>query len=56
MDLSVARTIPLANGILTVENDAQAWTRARVSELNKGGGAAEAVLAVIRIRRRFEEA
>ncbi len=56
MDLSVTRTIPLANGILTVENDAQAWTRARVSELNKGGGAAEAVLAVIRVRRRFEEA
>ncbi|MET0429276.1 MAG: 6,7-dimethyl-8-ribityllumazine synthase [Microvirga sp.] len=56
MDLSVARAIPLANGILTVENDAQAWTRARVVELNKGGGAAEAVLAVIRIRRRFEEA
>jgi 6,7-dimethyl-8-ribityllumazine synthase len=56
MDLSVSRPIPLANGILTVENDAQAWTRARVSELNKGGGAAEAVLSVIRIRRRVQEA
>src|SRR4051812_19805398 len=51
MDLSVARRIPLANGILTVENDAQAWTRARVNELNKGGGAAEAALAVLRIKR-----
>jgi 6,7-dimethyl-8-ribityllumazine synthase len=56
MDISVNRPIPLANGILTVENDAQAWTRARVGELNKGGGAAEAVLAVIRIRRRLQEA
>jgi 6,7-dimethyl-8-ribityllumazine synthase len=55
MDLSVARAIPLANGILTVENDEQAWTRARVNELNKGGGAAEAALAVLRIKRHVEE-
>jgi 6,7-dimethyl-8-ribityllumazine synthase len=55
MDLSVARGIPLANGILTVENDEQAWTRARVNELNKGGGAAEAALAVLRIKRRLQE-
>jgi 6,7-dimethyl-8-ribityllumazine synthase len=54
MDLSVARRIALANGILTVENDAQAWTRARVSELNKGGGAAEAALAVLRIMRQVQ--
>ena len=56
MDLSVERRIPLANGILTVENDEQAWTRARVSELNKGGGAVEAALAVLRIKRHVEEA
>src|SRR5829696_2468496 len=55
MDLSVARQLPLGNGILTVENEAQAWTRARVSELNKGGGAAEAALAVLRIKRRLME-
>src|ERR687893_1578265 len=54
MDLSVARRVPLGNGILTVENDAQAWTRARVSELNKGGGAAEAALAVLRIKKKLE--
>jgi 6,7-dimethyl-8-ribityllumazine synthase len=54
MDLSVQRKIPLANGILTVENESQAWTRARVNELNKGGGAAEAALAVLRIKRRVE--
>jgi 6,7-dimethyl-8-ribityllumazine synthase len=54
MDLSVARKIPLANGILTVENDKQAWTRASVSELNKGGGAVEAALAVLRIKRKLE--
>ena len=33
MDLSVARRIPLGNGILTVENEAQAWTRARVERI-----------------------
>ncbi len=56
MDLSVHRRIPLANGILTVENEEQAWTRARVSELNKGGGAAEAALAVLRVKKKAEEA
>ncbi len=52
MDLSVARRIPLGNGILTVENEAQAWARSRVSDMNKGGGAADAALAVMRIKRR----
>ncbi|GGC74017.1 6,7-dimethyl-8-ribityllumazine synthase [Chelatococcus reniformis] len=51
MDLSVDRRLPLGNGILTVETDEQAWARARVSDMNKGGGAAEAALAVLRIKR-----
>lgn len=54
MDLSVARKIPLANGILTVENEKQAWTRASVNELNKGAGAVEAALAVLRIKKKLE--
>ncbi|CAN5517466.1 6,7-dimethyl-8-ribityllumazine synthase [soil metagenome] len=41
----------IGNGILTCENEAQAWARARVNELNKGGGAAEAALALIRVSR-----
>src|SRR5215207_4598829 len=53
MDLSVRRGLPLGNGILTVETEAQAWTRARVAALNKGGGAAEAALAVLRIKQRL---
>ena len=44
--------IAIGNGILTVENDEQAWVRARVSEMNKGGGAAEAALAVLRIKQK----
>jgi 6,7-dimethyl-8-ribityllumazine synthase len=55
MDLAVARKLPLGNGIITVENEAQAWTRARVGELNKGGGAADAALAVLRIKLRLEQ-
>ncbi len=53
MDLAVSRHIALGNGILTVENEAQAWARAKIDELNKGGGAAEAALAMVRLKRRF---
>ncbi|MGO4705393.1 6,7-dimethyl-8-ribityllumazine synthase [Microvirga sp. 2MCAF38] len=53
MDLSLSLSLPLANGILTVENDEQAWARARVNEMNKGGGAVEAALAVLRIKQRL---
>jgi len=55
MDLSVAFALPLGNGILTVENDAQAWARANRSDMNKGGGAAEAALAVLRYKRSLVE-
>ena len=55
MDLSVHERLPLGNGILTVENEDQAWARARVSEMNKGGGAAEAALGVLRHVRRLKD-
>ncbi|HEY0327547.1 MAG TPA: 6,7-dimethyl-8-ribityllumazine synthase [Rhodopseudomonas sp.] len=53
MDLAVARKFPLGNGIITVNTDEQAWARARASELNKGGDAARAALAMLRIKRRL---
>ncbi|MGN6286967.1 MAG: 6,7-dimethyl-8-ribityllumazine synthase [Afipia sp.] len=53
MDLSVARSLPLGNGIITVNDEKQAWARARVAELNKGGDAARAAIAMIRIKRRM---
>ena len=52
-DLAVQYAVCIGNGILTVENDEQAWTRARVTEKDKGGGAAEAVLALVAIRRKL---
>ena len=53
MDLAVARRIPLGNGIITVDTEAQAWARARAGELDKGGDAARAALAMLRIKRRL---
>lgn len=52
MDLAVKRGLPAGNGILTVESMAQAWERARVGEGDKGGGAAEAALCLLRLKRR----
>ncbi len=43
----------IGNGILTVENMAQAELRADANGQNKGGGAAEAALHLLAIRRRF---
>jgi 6,7-dimethyl-8-ribityllumazine synthase len=52
MDLAVARKLPLGNGIITVDTEAQAWSRARSDEGDKGGDAARAALAMIRLKRR----
>ena len=53
MDLAVERRIPLGNGIITVNTDEQAWARARKTELNKGGDAARAAIAMLRLKRRL---
>lgn len=54
MDLAVGKRLAIGNGILTVEDEDQAWARARVSEGDKGGGAARAALEVVAIRRRLQ--
>lgn len=53
MDISVAYAAPIGNGILTVETEEQAWARARASEQNKGGAAAEAALRMIALKARM---
>lgn len=53
MDLSVAESIAIGNGILTTENDEQAWVRARRSEGDKGGFAARAALTMIAVREKL---
>ena len=45
--------IAIGNGILTVENEAQAIHRADPAQADKGGGAARAALAMLDLKQRF---
>jgi len=54
MDLTMTGLI-IGNGILTCENEIQAWARARVTEMDKGGGAADTALAMIRFARSIKK-
>jgi len=53
MDLSISRGLPIGNGIITVNTEAQARERARMEELDKGGDAARAALALVRLKRQL---
>jgi len=53
MDLGVRERLAIGNGILTVENEAQALERAEPAHQDKGGGAAAAALALLVWRRRL---
>ncbi|MCF3639509.1 6,7-dimethyl-8-ribityllumazine synthase [Rhizobium sp. TRM95111] len=53
MDLAVSESLPIGNGILTVENDAQGWARARRTEGDKGGFAARAALTMIALKQKL---
>ncbi|MEQ1725433.1 MAG: 6,7-dimethyl-8-ribityllumazine synthase [Sphingopyxis sp.] len=45
--------LAIGNGILTTENEAQALLRADPAQMDKGGGAAQAALAMLALKRRF---
>ena len=51
MDVGVGRKIPVGNGILTVDTVAQAKVRAALDKGDKGGTAARAALALVRLKR-----
>jgi 6,7-dimethyl-8-ribityllumazine synthase len=51
MDIGVTRGVPVGNGILTVDKEAQAWARARPDGGDKGAAAAKAALALVRLKR-----
>ncbi len=53
LELATHQVIPVGNGILTVENEAQAVARASLTGKNKGREAAEACLEVLRLKREF---
>jgi 6,7-dimethyl-8-ribityllumazine synthase len=45
--------LAIGNGILTVEDEAQALARARRTDKDKGGEAAKAALAMMKLKERF---
>lgn len=45
--------LAIGNGILTVENEEQAWARADINRKNKGGEAAVAAITMARIKSEF---
>lgn len=53
MDLIVDADLAVGNAILTVENDEQAWARAKAGDKNKGGAAAQAALDMVALRKRL---
>jgi 6,7-dimethyl-8-ribityllumazine synthase len=53
LELSVARAMPIGNGIVTVNTLTQALARARLEDQDKGGDAARAALALVRIKRQL---
>jgi len=53
MDLGLQHGLCVGNGILTVEDEAQADVRARRDGGDKGGDAARACLALIELRSRY---
>ena len=53
MDLAVSEGLAIGNGIMTVENEEQAWARVKRSEKDKGGFAARAALTMIALKQKF---
>jgi 6,7-dimethyl-8-ribityllumazine synthase len=53
MDLSLGKRLAIGNGILTVEDEDQAWARAKASEGDKGGGAARAALTMVALKQQM---
>ena len=52
MNLAVKKRLALGNGILTTENEEQAIVRADPAQLDKGGDAARAALALYHLKRK----
>ena len=50
MELSLSHGLCIGNGILTVENEEQALARAARDQLDKGGDAARACIALVNLR------
>ncbi len=55
MELSYTQRLAIGYGILTVEDEDQAWARARRSEGDKGGTVAKVCLSMIALRKALVE-
>ncbi len=53
MELALGKRLAIGNGILTVEDEDQAWARAKASEGDKGGGAARAALTMVALKQQM---
>src|SRR6202051_1231423 len=51
MEIATVRKVPVGNGIITVDTAAQAQARAALDKGDKGGTAAKAALALVRLKR-----
>jgi len=56
METAIRHAIPIGNAILTVDNEAQAFARARGGAEGKGGDAARACLRLMRIAEKLSQA
>jgi 6,7-dimethyl-8-ribityllumazine synthase len=54
MEVAVRDAVPVGNGILTVETEAQALARAQGGAEGKGGDAARACLRLIELARAYQ--
>lgn len=53
MDLAVSDSLAIGNGILAVDNEGQAWPRARREDGDMGGFAARAALTMVKLKERL---
>lgn len=53
MDLAIGRRLAIGSGLLTVEDERQAWDQAAADKQDRGGAAARACLEMIALRRRL---
>jgi 6,7-dimethyl-8-ribityllumazine synthase len=55
MYLTVKKRLAIGNGVLTVEDEDQAWARADAAKGDKGGGAARACIDMLSLKRRLKD-
>ncbi len=53
MNLAIVENLAIGNGILTVEDELQAWERADAAKKDKGGDAARAAVSLAMLRKKF---